>query len=83
MQTNTFLLQEDNNLLMKGSNIMNKITFFSGENVPLEMHKVRIVQKLNLRSVDERLNAIKSAGNNTFLLKNKDVFLDMLTDSWS
>ncbi len=81
MQTNTFLLQEDNNLLMKGSNIMNKITFFSGENVPLEMHKVRIVQKLNLRSVDERLNAIKSAGNNTFLLKNKDVFLDMLTDS--
>lgn len=81
MQTNTFLLQEVNNLLMKGSNIMNKITFFSGENVPLEMHKVRIVQKLNLRSVDERLNAIKSAGNNTFLLKNKDVFLDMLTDS--
>lgn len=81
MKTNTFLIEEDNILLMKGSNIMNKITFFSGENVPLEMHKVRIVQKLNLRNVDERLNAIKAAGNNTFLLKNRDVFLDMLTDS--
>lgn len=61
---------------------MNKtVSFFSGENIPLEMHKVRMVQKLNLISVDERLEAIQAAGNNTFLLKNKDVFLDMLTDS--
>ena len=51
------------------------------EEMPLEMHKVRIVQKLNLRSIDERKKALDEAGNNTFLLKNEDVFLDMLTDS--
>jgi tryptophanase len=42
---------------------------------------VRVVQKLNLPPVDERLKNIKEAGNNTFLLLNKDVYLDMLTDS--
>lgn len=60
---------------------MSNIKFFSGENMPLEMHKVRIVQKLNLPPVERRLEAIKEAGNNTFLLKNRDVFMDMLTDS--
>jgi len=54
---------------------------FQGESVPLEMHKVRIVQKLNLLPVDERLACATAAGNNTFLLQNADVFLDMLTDS--
>lgn len=49
--------------------------------MPLEMHKVRIVQKLELKPVEERLKAIEAAGSNTFLLKNRDVFLDMLTDS--
>ena len=49
--------------------------------VPLEMHKVRIVQKLFLPPVEERLKNINIAGNNTFLLQNKDVFMDMLTDS--
>jgi tyrosine phenol-lyase len=60
---------------------MSNVKFFYGENIPLEMHKVRIVQKLNLIPVESRLEAIKEAGNNTFLLKNKDVFMDMLTDS--
>ena len=45
------------------------------------MHKVRIVQKLNLVPIERRLAAIDEAGNNTFLLKNRDIFLDMLTDS--
>ena len=54
---------------------------FHGESVPLEMHKVRIVQKLNLLPVDERFGCATAAGNNTFLLQNADVFLDMLTDS--
>lgn len=58
-----------------------KIKFFKGENLPIEMHKVRIVQKLNLIPIDERKKRIAEAGNNTFLLKNRDVFLDMLTDS--
>ena len=57
------------------------IKFFSGEQIPVELHKVRIVQKLFLRPIDERLSAINKGGFNTFLLNTKDVFLDMLTDS--
>ena len=45
------------------------------------MHKVRVVQKLNLLPVGERLHAIQEAGNNTFLLQNRDIYMDMLTDS--
>ncbi|NLC66751.1 MAG: tryptophanase [Clostridium sp.] len=60
---------------------MSKVKFSNGDSFPLEMHKVCIVQKLNLPNVDERLKNIKIAGNNTFLLNNRDVFLDMLTDS--
>ena len=60
---------------------MAEIQFYTGENVPLELHKVRIVQKLDLVPVERRAEAITEAGNNTFLLKNKDIFLDMLTDS--
>ena len=50
---------------------MSNIKFFKEVNLPLEMHKVRIVQKLHLLPIDERLKAIKEAGNNTFLLKNQ------------
>lgn len=60
---------------------MSKIKFYYGNDVPLEMHKVRIVQKLNLPPIERRLEAINEAGYNTFLLKNRDVFMDMLTDS--
>lgn len=60
---------------------MARVNFYSGESIPLEMHKVRIVQKLNLPSIEHRLKAITEAGNNTFLLQNADVYLDMLTDS--
>ena len=60
---------------------MSNVKFMSGENIPLEMHKVRMVQRVNLLPVEQRLESIKEAGFNTFLLKNRDVFLDMLTDS--
>lgn len=60
---------------------MVKISYFLGENIPLEMHKVRTVQRLNLVPIERRLEAVKEAGNNTFLLFNKDIYLDMLTDS--
>ena len=53
----------------------------SEEQVPLEMHKVRVVQKLYLPAVEERVKKLAEAGNNTFLLQNRDVFMDMLTDS--
>ena len=58
------------------------VKFYKPENqVPLEMHKVRMVQKLTLLPVEERLKAIQEAGNNTFLLRNKDIYMDMITDS--
>jgi tryptophanase len=58
------------------------VKFYQSENqVPLEMHKVRIIQKLSLLPVEERLKKIQEAGCNTFLLENKDIYLDMLTDS--
>lgn len=60
---------------------MGDVKMFSGTKLPLEMHKVRVVQKLNLLPVEARQAAMAEAGNNTFLLKNDDVFLDMLTDS--
>ena len=66
---------------MDQSNSSKKIKFFSGEQVPVEQHKVRIVQKLFLKPIEERLEAIEKGGYNTFLLDTKDVFLDMLTDS--
>jgi len=58
-----------------------KIKFYSGEEVPLELHKVRVVQKLHLVPIERRLEALKEGGFNTFRLSTKDVFLDMLTDS--
>jgi tyrosine phenol-lyase len=57
------------------------IRLSTGEEIPIEMHKARMVQKIKLIPVDERLKAIEEAGYNTFLLKTKDIFLDMLTDS--
>lgn len=58
-----------------------QVRFFSGETVPLEMHKVRMVQRIYLPPVQERLKALQEAGYNTFLLRNRDIYLDMLTDS--
>ena len=60
---------------------MSNVKLRSGEEIPLEMHRTRMVQKLNLLPVGERLQRVREAGFNTFLLKNRDVFLDMLTDS--
>lgn len=58
------------------------VKFYNPKNqVPLEMHKVRMIQKLNLLPVEERLKKIQEAGNNTFLLQNRDIYMDMLTDS--
>ena len=60
---------------------MPEIRFYSGESIPLELHKVKIVQKLDLVPVERRAEAMAEAGFNTFLLRNKDIYLDMLTDS--
>jgi tryptophanase len=57
------------------------VKFASGESIPLELHKVRVVQKLHLLPIEQRLTAIRRAGFNTFQLDTTEVFLDMLTDS--
>lgn len=57
------------------------IKFYKEEQIPVELHKVRVVQKLHLRPIDERAKAMEAAGYNTFLLDTSNVFLDMLTDS--
>jgi tryptophanase len=57
------------------------IKLSNGKEIPVEMHKVRIVQKANLIPADERLKALDEGGYNTFLLRTRDIFLDMLTDS--
>ena len=53
----------------------------NGTEIPIEMHKVRIVQKMRLAPARERLQAMEEAGYNTFLLRSRSIFLDMLTDS--
>jgi tryptophanase len=53
----------------------------NGKVLPMEMHKVKIVQKTTLPPAARRLEAIEQAGYNTFLLRSRDIFLDMLTDS--
>ena len=58
-----------------------EVRFFSGKKVPLEMHRAVTVKRLYLLDVDARAKCMSEAGNNTFLLDNRDVFLDMLTDS--
>ena len=60
---------------------MSKVKFYQGGDIPLELHKVRVVQKLHLVPIERRLEAMKEAGFNTFRLSTRDVFLDMLTDS--
>ena len=60
---------------------MSEVKFYNRKPVPVEMHKVKIVQKLNLLPARERLNKLREAGFNTFMLHNGDIFMDMLTDS--
>lgn len=60
---------------------MPQIKFYNRPAVPMEMHKVKIVQKLTLLPAAQRLEKLQQAGFNTFLLHNGDIFMDMLTDS--
>jgi tryptophanase len=53
----------------------------NGKVIPMEMHKVRIVQRTTLPPAALRLKSMEEAGYNTFLLRSRDLFLDMLTDS--
>lgn len=58
-----------------------RIKLSNGKELPIEMHKIRIVQKAHLVPVRQRLRVMEEGGYNTFLLRTRNVFLDMLTDS--
>ena len=50
---------------------MSEVKFFYGENIPLEMHKVRIVQKLNLLPVEHRQRQLPKRVTTPFIEESR------------
>jgi tyrosine phenol-lyase len=60
------------------------ITEFHGDFAPTftpEPYFIKVVEPFRLKSAAERTRAITEAGDNTFLLRSENIYIDLLTDS--